>query len=160
MGLAILAVFVILIISGSILLLRPWTSGHGQIGHRVPLPPIGYCPADQAEPCIVSFTLDPDGTMVINIRTENRSLPTFNLKIKRGEDENFYVCRRANGFSLNIICTGQAMPAGESLQFLLLSKRDNTLLAEGTFPIIGLALATPEPAMTPTIIPAWDRPPK
>jgi hypothetical protein len=41
------------------------------------------------------------------------------------------------------------MPVGETLQFLVISKRKDIPLAEGRFPIIGLALATPEVAPTP-----------
>ena len=36
------------------------------------------------------------------------------------------------------------------MQFLLISKKEDILLAEGRFPIIGLALATPEVAPSTT----------
>ncbi len=52
------------------------------------------------------------------------------------------------------------MPVGEALSFLLVSAEEDMELAEGTFPIIGLAIATPEIFVTPTFIPVFDRPPK
>jgi hypothetical protein len=139
---------------------REWKSRQAGTGHREPLPRLAYCSPLQTRPCILSFNLEADGELAINLRTENLSPPDFNIKIRRGESENFYVCRRTSRFSLSVICTGEAMPVGEALQFLMLSKKDNGLLAEGTFPIIGLALATPELASTPTFIPSWDRPPR
>jgi hypothetical protein len=111
-------------------------------------------------PCVISFDLDSDGQMAINLRTENLSSPDFNLKIVEDGGEHIYFCRRTSRLSLSVICTGAAMPAGQDLHFLLLDKRDNRVLAQGTFPIIGLALATPEPATTPTSVPSFDRPPR
>jgi hypothetical protein len=159
-GVVILVVFVILAISGSVFLFGEWKSRQAGIGQRVPLPGLGYCSSAGARPCIMSFNLDPAGKMVISIWTEDPSAPAFYLKIKRGESETMYGCRKAGGSSNTVACTGEAMPSGETLQFLMLSKRDDTLLAEGTFAIIGLALATPEFASTPTFVPSWDRPPR
>lgn len=151
---------VILAAAGSVLLFGALKNRQGQLGHRAPLPPISYCSPDDARPCIVSFTLDRDGKMSINIQTESTSSTDFDVQIKHGEAEKLYTCRRTGAFSTSVVCIGDAMPAGEALQFLVLSRKDHSLLAEGTFPIIGLALATPEAATTPTVVPAWNRPPK
>jgi hypothetical protein len=43
------------------------------------------------------------------------------------------------------------MPIGEVLQFSIFSLKEDVLLAEGNFAIIGLALGTPEVASSPTI---------
>jgi hypothetical protein len=61
--------------------------------------------------------------------------------------------------STNFSCRGETLPIGEPLQFLMLSKK-NIPLAEGSFSIIGLPIATPEIAVTPTFNPDLDRPPK
>ena len=158
-GSSIVMIFIVLAISGSILL-REWKKGQPEIGHREPLPRLGYCAPGQVRPCVLSFSLNPDGKMVINIRSDDPSSLDYYIKIRHGEEEIIYGCLRAGGFSSSVSCIGNIMPVGEVLQFLVLSKRDNSLLAEGQFPIIGLALATPEPATTPTAIPFSDRPPR
>lgn len=149
-GSVILAVVMILLFGGSLVLLKKWDSRQGQVGQREPLPSLRYCSSRQVEPCILSFNLDSDGTMVIHLLIENSSPPDFYLKIRQAGRESIYKCRKVKGFSNNISCTGEAMPVGEVLQFLLISTDGNTPLAEGTFPIIGLALATPEIAPTAT----------
>ena len=45
------------------------------------------------------------------------------------------------------------MRVGEILQFLIISTREDSLLAEGNFAIIGLALPTPEDDLTAVITP-------
>lgn len=97
--------------------------------------------------------------MLINILTDQR-LANFYLKIRQGEHETIYECEKVQGFSTNLACTGEKMPVGEALSFILVSTKENIPLAEGTFPIIGLAIATPDIFVTPTFIPAFDRPPK
>jgi hypothetical protein len=64
------------------------------------------------------------------------------------------------GFSTNLACTGEKLPVGEALSFVIVSNEEDVALAEGTFPIIGLAFATPEIFVKPRFIPAFDRPPK
>jgi hypothetical protein len=142
-GLVILAVLLILMISGSVLVLRQWNRGQTKVGHRVPIPSLRYCSSDQVMPCILSFNLDSDGNMLITMLVE-RSSPSFFIKIKYELGENIYQCRKTKGSSTSVSCIGKAMPVGEVLQFLLISKKEDIPLAEGRFPIIGLALATPE----------------
>jgi hypothetical protein len=158
-GLVILAVFVTLILFGSILLLRQWNSRQAQTGQREPLSSLRYCSANQLRPCVMSFHLDANGNMIINILTE-RDAPDIYLKIKQDQREKIYKCQREQGFSTNLACTGEKLPVGEAFSFLIVSAKEDIQLAEGTFPIIGLAIATPEVFMTPTFVPAFDRPPK
>ena len=96
--------------------------------------------------------------MVINILVRGSS-PDFYVKIKREAGEHIYECEKAKSYSVNVYCRGDTMPVGETLSFLLIATEENKTLAEGSFPIIGLALATPEIAMTPTLI-TIDRPPR
>jgi hypothetical protein len=147
-GLVILAALMILMICGSVILLREWKSEQAKVHYRVPIPSLRYCSSDQARPCILSFNLDSDSNMLINILIE-RSAPSFYLLIKYSSGENIYQCRKTKGTSAS--CIGKAMPVGEVLQFLMISKKQKIPLAEGRFPIIGLALATPEiaPTLTP-----------
>jgi hypothetical protein len=90
--------------------------------------------------------------MLVNILTPETSFPAFYLKIVHEKGESIYECQKAEGFPENVYCIGEEMQAGKILQFLLISRRGGTLLAEGNFAIIGLALATPEVASpTPTV---------
>jgi hypothetical protein len=94
--------------------------------------------------------------MLINFLID-RSSPSFYIKIKYKLGENIYQCRKTKGNSTSVSCIGKAMPAGEILQFLLISRSKDITLAEGSFPIIGLALATPEDA--PTLLSETPFPP-
>jgi hypothetical protein len=148
---AILVALVTLIISGSVILLRVWKSGQAHVSQRAPLSGLGYCSSPQVTPCIVSFSLDSDGKMLVSFLTDGAFYPDFYLKIRQGENENIYQCRKVNKFATSVYCTGMVMPLGEILQFLIISKNEDVLLAEGNFAIIGLALGTPEIFSSPTL---------
>jgi hypothetical protein len=158
-GLVILAVFLTLVISGSILLLRQWNSRQAETGQREPLQGLSYCSSIQFRPCILSFSIDADENMVINLLTERRATNIY-LKVKQEKRETIYKCQKVEGFSTSLACTGEKLPVGEALSFVIVSTEEDVALAEGTFPIIGLAIATPEIFVTPTFIPAFERPPK
>jgi hypothetical protein len=134
-------------------------SRQAQVGHREPLPALSYCTPEQLRPCILSFTLDADGRMVINVLRDPSS-PDFYITIKQDRGEYTYECLKGRRSSVSTSCTGEPMPVGQPLQFLMASKKESIPLAQGTFPIIGLALATPEPVRTPTAVPSFDRPPR
>lgn len=160
-----LAGFVILIASLTLLvsapvILREWERRQPGTGQREPLPALRYCSPGGRRPCVESFHLDPRGGMVIHMQTADLSAPDFNLRIRHEENEKIYACRRPDRSSLQIICTGDAMPVGQDLLLQLVSKEDEALLAAGTLPIIGLALATPHLATTPTPVPFSERPPR
>jgi hypothetical protein len=148
LGITISALLIILVISGSALL-RNWNSSRAGTGKREPLAGLGYCSSTQVKPCILSFGLQPDGNMLVDILTD-RSTPDFYLKIKSDRGETTYACQKARENSTLVSCTGQTAQLGEVLQFLLISTQEDTALAEGRFPVIGLALATPEIYQTPT----------
>jgi len=82
--------------------------------------------------------------MLINILTPNASFPKFYLKITHSKSESLYECSKAKGSSTSVSCIGEPMQPGAALQFALISALDDILLAEGSFSIVGLALATPE----------------
>jgi len=115
-----------------------------QISHRLPVLDLGYCGSTDAKPCIVSFSLDAQGRMLVNILTPNASFPKFYLKITHNKGESLYECSKVKGSSTSVSCVGEGMQPGEVLQFSLVSAHDDTLLATGSFSIVGLALATPE----------------
>lgn len=99
--------------------------------------------------------------MLVNLLTEGAFYPDFYLMIKTGENEYLYVCDKVNRFATSVYCTGKTLPVGEVYQFLIFSLNEEILLAQGSFPIIGMALVTPvviapptpTPIATPTVLP-------
>lgn len=142
--------FVLLLcLGGSVLAWKQWQGEPGSVGSRDPLPGVGYCSSRQTRPCILSFNLDAEGGMLINILVEASS-PDFYMKVRSPEGEQTYECKRARKYSIYVTCAGESMPVGETLSFRMISPETNLTLAEGSFAIIGLALATPKISMTPT----------
>ncbi|MCI0553014.1 MAG: hypothetical protein L0287_18870 [Anaerolineae bacterium] len=146
-GIAIAVALIILLVYG----LTQWRKGQPQASQRSPLSDLTYCSSDDVRPCIVSFSLDSDGNMLVNILTPGTSFPAFYLKIIHEKGESIYECKKVEKFPANVYCIGEAMQVGKVLQFLLISKSENELLAEGSFAIIGLALPTPEDQLTLTL---------
>ena len=122
-----------------------------QASQRSPLMELAYCSSENMRPCIVSFSLDSAGNMLINVLTSGSDFPAFYLKIMHEAGESIYECQAVENFPANRYCTGPEMQVGEILQFLLISKRDEMLLAEGNFAIVGLALPTPEDQLTVSV---------
>jgi hypothetical protein len=117
------------------------------INQRSPISSLGYCNADVKRPCVVSFSLDSNGNMLVNLLMPADPFPNFYLKITDSRGDSRYKCRRAQGFSTTVYCTGEEMHPGEELQFVLASMDGDAVLAEGSFSIVGLALATPAEAL-------------
>lgn len=149
-GISIAALLITLMISG-VFLFNTWKSSRASVDKRFPLQRLSYCSSDQVTPCIVSFSLDSDGNMLVNFLTTGAFYPDFYLKIRQNEDNHIYPCQKVNKFATSIYCTGAAMPLGEVLQFSIFSINEDVLLAEGNFAIIGMALGTPEIFSSPTL---------
>lgn len=148
-GVIIAVVFIILLGYG----LAQRQREEPQANQRSPLTELAYCSSENVHPCIVSFSLVLTGNMIINVLTPETDFPAFYIKIIHNGGENVYECQEVESFPANRYCTGPQMRTGEILQFLLISRRDDTLLAEGNFAIVGLALPTPEAQLTvsPTV---------
>ena len=140
----------ILIIAALVLLSRELRTRQTQVNQREPLQRLGYCDARQVAPCIVSFSRDSSGKMLVNILTDGSSFPDFYLKIKHSQGESIYPCTKVKRFSTSVYCAGKILPLGEELQFFILSIDDNRLLAQGNFSIIGMAFSTVEIIAPPT----------
>lgn len=140
----------ILIIAGLTLLSRELQSRQTEVNKREPLQGLGYCDARQIAPCIISFSRDATGKMLINILTRGTSFPDFYLKIKHSQGESVYPCTEVEQFATSVYCAGKVLPLGEVLQFFILSIDDNQLLAQGNFSIIGMAYSTVEIFAPPT----------
>lgn len=153
-GVAVLVVLILLLVCGLI----QGRNEQPRAGQRSPLTELTYCNPDNVRPCIVSFSLDSDGNMLVNILTPGASFPAFYLKIVHEKGESIYECQKVKKFPANIYCTGEEMQVGKILQFLLISKNENTILAEGSFAIIGLALPTPADQLTASVTPTPEEP--
>lgn len=138
-----------------------WRKNHQPQAHQRQLvASLAYCDSNDTKPCIVSFSVDADGNMLVSLLTPDASYPDFYLTISADNVVNNYKCQKVKDFPTNITCTGTEMYPGTMLQFTLLSIKDDTVLAEGKFAIIGLMLpnpngeATETPSGTETIEPA------
>ncbi len=150
LGISISALFIILTISG-FAWFKEWQSRQVRVDQRFPLQRLSYCDSEQVMPCIVSFSLGPNGDMIVSFLTTGAFYPDFYLKIKQEEDQHIYSCQKVSKFATSVYCTGAALPLGEIFQFSIFSLKEDVLLAEGNFSIIGLAIGTPEIALfTPT----------
>jgi hypothetical protein len=88
--------------------------------------------------------------MIVSLLTAGAFYPDFYLKIKQDAVQHIYNCQKVNKFATSVYCTGVVLPLGEVFQFSIVSLKEDVLLAEGDFPIIGLALGTPVVLDTPT----------
>lgn len=147
-----IAVSLILIIT-ALALFREWKSRQARVDQRVPLQALGYCDSNSVTPCVVSFSQDTKGNMLINLLTDGAFYPDFYLAIKTEENEYLYVCDKVNRFATSVYCTGKTLPVGETYRFLIFSLNEEILLAQGSFPIIGMALVTPVVIAPPTETP-------
>ena len=142
LGISVSAVLILLIVSG-VALFKRWQGRPAQVDQRAPLQRLSYCSSNQVTPCIVSFSLDANGKMLVNLLTTGAFYPDFYLKIKVDEEQHIYSCQKVSKFATSVYCTGAALPLGVVFQFSIFSLNEDVLLAEGDFPIIGLALGTP-----------------
>lgn len=134
-----------------LLLLARWYIGRtGQpveADQSTPVLSLEYCNDEQIKPCVTSFGIDADSNMLVNILLPDLIFPGFYLEVTRGEVSVSYTCRRITATPKNAYCIGEKLSPGEALQLKLISTRDDTLLAQGTLSIIGLAFPTLEIAI-------------
>lgn len=144
-------VLLFLLLLGAILQSIQHVDQDRQIGHRTPAARLAYCaPQDNTHLCIVSFGQIVGGDLLINFQVPRLLYPDFTLVINRFGAQSSYKCERVKGLSIGVTCTGASQVPGEILQFKVISKVDGSLLAEGKFSIIGIALSTPEILTTGT----------
>lgn len=153
---SIATAFLLLIIAG-LVYVRERQKSQSRVEDRIPLQGLAYCTENPVTPCVISFSLDSEDNMLVNLLTEGVFYPDFYLKIKTNDAEHIYVCQKVSKFATTVYCTGQKLSIGEVYQFLIISLREDVLLAQGNFPIIGMALGTPvvfveTPTVTPTDI--------
>jgi hypothetical protein len=104
--------------------------------------PLGYCNASDIKPCIVSFSLDADNQMLVNILIPS-GYSDFYLTISSDSEQNKYECQKLQDFPNNVSCTGKQMYPGPQLHFTLISTLTGQTFAKGDFSIIGLMLPSP-----------------
>jgi len=153
------AVLGLLLAIGFLLLVR-WYVGRTdrpvETSQTAPVLNLAYCNDEQVKPCVVSFGTDVDDNMLVNLLLPDLSFPNFYLKITRGDENAIYKCQRIASAPNNAYCIGRKLAPGEILHLMLVSIRDDSLLAQGDLPIIGLAFPTLEialPTNTPTLPP-------
>jgi hypothetical protein len=146
---AVLAMVIIIALSVAGFWVWRLKNNQPQIHSKSQISKFGYCSPEGSQPCVVSFGLEADGNMLVNLLVPP-SYPDFYLKALRGSEENLYDCNSAEQFPTSVYCTGREIYPGEKPQFLLVAADDDRVLAEGTFTIIGLLLASPKSDATAT----------
>ena len=157
-GIVILAILGITSVIGLVSLLNKWKTGQSQVGYKSPAMELTYCNSQNTTPCIVSFGIDSNGNMLVNLLVPASNFPDFYLKIIRNAGEHKYECQMVENLPTSFYCIGEKLPPGGTLQFMLVSSRDDSLLANGNLPLIGLAFPTlvmvlPTPSSTETLAP-------
>jgi len=147
-GISIAVVLVVLVIAGVVYLFSRFKT-QPQAHQRELISELVYCNSHDLRPCIVSFSVDADGNMLVNLLIPASNYPDFYLTISAGEVVNRYECEQVEDFPTNVYCTGVEMYPGELLQFNIIALEAETILAEGNFAIIGLQL--PNPAQEATV---------
>jgi len=137
-----------LLVVGLIFLSSNDLSDPVETGQNAPASGLAYCADEQVRPCVVSFSVDADENMLVNLLLPDLSFPTFYLKITSGSVETVYTCQRVDTAIDNAYCTGPKQSPGETLTLKLISTGDETLLAQGDLSIIGLAFPTLGVAVT------------
>jgi hypothetical protein len=148
-GIAILAILLLIPIVALLLSLRP-REPEPHIGRRSPVAELSYCGAEERVLCIVSFSQIVDGAMQVNLQTPRVFYPPIVLLIDRYGVESIYECHKPEPLSPQVVCDGPPQVPGEVLQFTVFFRDPGTVVAEGKFAIIGVALSTPEGLLTPT----------
>lgn len=150
----IAGILVTVLLVGGILLLQFIDSDDPQSAvQNAPASSLTYCNDEGTRPCVVSFGVDVDGNMLVNLLLPDRSFPAFYLKVLRGTQELIYECRRVNTAPNSAYCTGPKLPPGETLHLILISTGNEALLAEGDLSIIGLAFPTVDVVTSTPITP-------
>ena len=137
----IVGVIIIVLFVGILFLLNNRPNSTAPVSD-VPVSNLAYCTGEQVKPCVVSFGIDADNQMLVNLLLPDLSYPNFYLKITRGEFDISYECQRIAASPNNAYCIGENLPPGEVLHLMLISTKDEVLLAEGSLSIIGLAFPT------------------
>jgi len=147
----LLVILLILVVAGLIRSIpRRSSDPSSQIGHRSPAAKLTYCQPEDTQLCVVSFGQIEGGDMLVNFQLPSAIYPPFTLVINRFGVESVYQCARTRGFLRGMTCRGAPQTPGEILQFKVLAQKDGTLIAEGKFAIIGIAISTPEDLSTGT----------
>ena len=104
---------------------------------------LGYCGSEETRPCVASFSQGVRDKMLVEILIPSAGFPDFYLTISKEGEAYLYDCKKVRASRTRVHCVGQQMQPGESLQFTIISTEDSSVLAEGSFPIIGLLLVAP-----------------
>ena len=103
---------------------------------------LSYCGVEDIRPCIVTFSQDGHGNMLVDILIPSSAFPDFYLTISREGQSYLYECEESEDSATQIQCVGAELFPGELLQFSLVAMKDERVLAQGQFAIIGLLLST------------------
>jgi hypothetical protein len=137
-GIVLGIVILILAVLG---LFRLRDSPKQQVSPRSHIVKLGYCNPGGVKPCLVSFSLDAENRMLVNLLIP-AGYADFYMTISGESEENQYECKKLEEFPTHVTCTGKPMYPGAKLHFTLISTATGQTFAKGDFTMIGLLLPT------------------
>jgi len=105
---------------------------------------LNYCNETEARPCVVSFGINKNNEMLVNILTSGVSFPRFDLFIISGGENFQYNCRQVDVSLYAVYCTGRQFLPGDQIFIRLVAINLNEILAEGNISIIGVSYPSPD----------------
>jgi hypothetical protein len=115
------------------------------------------CDVNASDLCIVNFGANNLNRMVINFQLPKAGYAPFYVKAANRETIGVYTCEVAVAVPTSAYCTGVRTPLGETIDIEVYSTDGDKLIAQGTFLVSAIALATP--ISLPTITPGGEEMP-
>lgn len=135
------SIFIFVLLSACVM----WGCSFSSLETKVAPTPAGkinYCMNDSSVLCIVSFGVDNQNNMVINLTAPDSNFQLFYIDINDGGQITKYECQKVAGFPKSVYCVGPRVNLGDAVDISAYSQSGNTLIAQGTFIINALALPT------------------
>lgn len=150
-------IVLVLVVVGSLILFDNRSSDEPMPSSNLPASNLAYCTDEQVKPCVVSFGIDVNNQLLVNLLLPDLTYPSILLKITSDERTTSYECQRIATAQNNAYCIGENIPPGAVVHMMLISTRNDTILAEGDLTILGLSFPTLEVSTAiplPTVPPA------
>jgi len=115
--------------------------------------PLGvtYCDIDPSDVCLEGFGLAGEDYMLILFKADDRNYTNIKLYMTHDQDNSYPVCLQSETFPENVYCQADFVPAGDKIELMIYSARNNTLKATGAF-IVQYG-SIPEPDVVSEITP-------
>lgn len=111
--------------------------------YRTPLR-VTYCDIDSSDLCLEGFGLAGENHMLILFKADDRNYANIKLYMTHGEDNSYPACLQSETFPENVYCQADFVPAGDKIELMIYSAKNNTLKATGAFIVQYGAIPAPD----------------